>query len=240
LGQIFPRSSRKKRENSQVLAKTFFCPALLFFFLLSPSVLFAAPFCPGPVRDPALLLPVLGSAGDTPRALDRIARVLRDLPGGKSFGERALVRAGDLLRALPSKERESPLVLVERAERDTELVLYHGFPGGMRFGKRAEKAIDLALAKDSGLAQAHLLKGIALYYKPWFVGGSVTKALTEFERAGALRPGDPRTLSWIGVARHRLGRPGARTAMKGVLALCPESPFYRARAGSFDPRASHP
>ncbi len=150
------------------------------------------------------------------------------------------MRAGELLRALPSKERESPLFLVERAERDTELVLYRGFPGGMRFGKKAEKAIDLALSKDPGLAQAHLLKGIAFYYKPWFVGGSVTKALAEFERANALRPKDPRILSWIGVARHRLGRPGARADMKAVLALCPESPLYHARAESFDPRASHP
>ena len=127
-----------------------------------------------------------------------------------------------------------------RAERDTQLVLYRGFPGGMRYGKRAERNVDRALRQDPSLARAHLLKGIALYYKPWFVGGSVAKALAEFETADRLSGGDPRTLSWIGVARHRLGRPGARRAMARVLALCPQSPFYRLRATSFDPRIPHP
>jgi hypothetical protein len=110
----------------------------------------------------------------------------------------------------------------------------------MRYGKRAERNINRALRQDPSLARAHLLKGIALYYKPWFVGGSVAKALAEFETADRLSGGDPRTLSWIGVARHRLGRPGARRAMARVLALCPQSPFYRLRATSFDPRIPHP
>ena len=237
MAPTFPRSSPKK--GSARLRQALLGAALPLFLLGAPSPLAAAPLCPGPVsRVP--LLPPPGSPGETPDRLLELARILRDHPGGQPTGLAALSRAETLLRALPEAARKSPGVRVLRAERDTELVLYRGFPGGMRFGKRAERNVDRALRRDPSNARAHLLKGIALYYKPWFVGGSVTKALAEFERADRLSPNDPRTLSWIGVARHRLGRSGARRAMAKVRALCPQSPFYRLRATSFDPRIPHP
>ena len=231
----FPRSSPKKR--SARLGGALLGATLLL--LGAPSPLPAAPLCPGPVSR-APLLPPPGSPGETPDGLLDLARILRDHPGGRPTGLAALSRVETLLRALPEAERKRADIRVLRAERDTQLVLYRGFPGGMRFGKRAEKNVDRALRRDPSLARAHLLKGIALYYKPWFVGGSVAKALSEFERADRLSPNDPRILSWIGVARHRLGKPGARRAMARVLALCPRSPFYRLRATSFDPRISYP
>ena len=186
------------------------------------------------------LLPPPGAAGDSPAPLLERARILRDLPGGQKTGEAALARVRELLRILPEAEKKRPDIRVLHAERDTELVLYQGFPGGMRYGKKAEATLDRLLREDPSLARAHLLKGIALYYKPWFVGGSVTKALKEFETADRLSPSDPRTLSWIGISRHRLGLAGARTAMRRVLTLCPDSPFYRRRAETFNPRANHP
>ena len=156
------------------------------------------------------------------------------------MGEEALARVRKMLLALPEAERLLPDRQALFAERDTQLVLYRGFPGAMHYGKRAEATLDRLLRQDPSLARGHLLKGIALYYKPWFVGGSVKKALKEFETANRLSPDDPRILSWIGVARHRLGVAGARAAMRELRALCPASPFYRVRAETFDPRASHP
>ena len=202
-----------------------------------PKVL---PACPGPST--TRLLPPMGahpSEADL-RALLLVARTVRDIPGRQSVGEKALLRAGREAGGLLSEHPGDSTLHALAGERDLLMVQYRGFPAGMAYGKMAQTENDRALSLDSKNPEAHLSKGLELYFKPWFVGGSVARALGEFERANALRPEDPRILSWIGIARHRLGRPGARRFLSAALNLCPESSFYRARAQTMNPRAVHP
>ncbi len=215
----------------------------LLLILASLRIVFAAPLppdCPGPAS--ATLSPDPGGPPTEPaiRALLRTARTVRDLSSGRKIGEAALSRAGRELAPLLAVRPGEATLHALAGERDLLLVQYWGFPGGMAYGKRAQTENDRALALDPDNAEAHLSKGIELYYKPWFVGGSVPRALAEFERANSLRPDDPRILSWIGIARHRLGRPGARSFVEAAVRLCPGSPLYEARARTFDPRAVHP
>ena len=198
-----------------------------------------SPACPGPAT--ARLPPAREarpSEADL-RALLLVARTVREIPGRQNVGEKALVRAGREARRLMSEHPGDSTLHALAGERDLLMVLYKGFPAGMPYGKKAQIQNDRALSLDSKNPEAHLSKGLELYFKPWFVGGSVAKSLKEFERANALRPGDPRILSWIGIARHRLGRPGARSSLAAALSLCPESSFYQARAQTFNPRAVH-
>ncbi len=225
------------------MSRLFFA-LLLFLYPGSPVWGFSfasAPLssCPGPA---SIALPAATGgppSGSDLRALLLVARTVRDMPGRRSVGEAALVRAGREIGPLLAARPGDATLHALAGERDLLMVQYRGFPGGMPWGKKAQAQNDRALALDPRNPEARLAKGIELYFKPWFVGGSVSKALVEFERANALRPGDPRILSWIGIARHRLGRPDSRRFLEAALKICPESPFYRARARTFDPRASH-
>ncbi len=220
-----------------------FRTALSLLLILGPvPVSWAAslpPACPGPTPVALPADPPGPPAESGVRTLLETARTVRDVPSGRKIGEAALSRAKAELSALLSARPKEATLHALAGERDLLLVQYRGFPAGMSYGKKAKAQNDRALALDPDNAEAHLSKGIELFYKPWFVGGSVPKALSEFERANRLRPDDPRILSWIGVALHRLGRPGAHHAMTRVLALCPASPLYEARAKTFDPRAAH-
>jgi len=198
------------------------------------------PACPGPST--TRLPPVLGanpSEADL-RTLLLAARTVRDIPGRRSVGEKALALAGKEAGALLSEHPGDSTLHALAGERDLLMVQYRGFPAGMPYGTKAQTENARALSLDPKNPEAHLSKGLELYGRPWFVGGSVARALGEFEQANALRPGDPRILSWIGIARHRLGRPGARRFLSAALDLCPESSFYRARAQTMNPRAVHP
>ncbi len=218
----------------------FFLP--LLFLLLTGAQALAGPLpaCPGPE---ALSLP--SRLGDPPtetnlRALLLAARTVRDLPGRSAEGKLWLKRAGREVRTLLSLHPNDATLHALSGERYLLLVQYRGFPSGMPDGTKASAENDRALALDPNNVEAHLSKGIELYFKPWFVGGSVSRALSEFERANVLRPADPRILSWIGLARRKLGRPGGRKYLENALRICPASPLYLSRAQTFDPRAVHP
>ena len=214
-------------------------PLLLVLVPVPLALAFPLPDCPGPA--PSSLPPEPKGPPTEPeiRSLLLAARTVRDVPSARPLGEEALSRAGAMVSSLLAERPEDATLHALAGERDLLLVQYRGFPAGMSYGKKAKAQNDRALALDPDNAEAHLSKGIELFYKPWFVGGSVPKALSEFERANRLRPDDPRILSWIGIARHRLGHPGARSFMEAALKLCSGSPLYEARAKTFDPRAKH-
>jgi len=168
------------------------------------------------------------------------ARFFRDTPDRPTSGENALVEAKKRIdAALGTAPREATLWAL-LGEWDLLMVQYGGFPGGMAYGRKAENANDRALSLDPKNPEAHLSKGIELYFKPWFVGGSVAGALKEFQRANTLRPHDARILSWIGIAENRLHHPGALSYEQEAVGVCPDSALYISREKTFNPRAPHP
>lgn len=173
------------------------------------------------------------------RSLLYQARLSRDRPGGRSRGEEALARAKNAFARLGPPDGLDSRLSALLGEWDLLMVQYRGFPSGMSYGKKAQKANDRALSLDPDNPEAHLSKGIELYFKPWFVGGSVAGALKEFRRADSLRPGDPRILSWIGIALHGLHRPNALFYEKEAVGLCPDNPLYLSREKTLNPRADH-
>lgn len=182
--------------------------------------------------------------GTDPKTAIRIwlfdARFLRDTPDRKAMGREALRKAqSGVEAALKSFPRDATLLALH-GEWNLLMVQYKGFPGGMAFGKNAESLNGRALALDPENPEAHLSRGIELYFKPWFVGGSVRGALKEFETASSLRPRDARILSWIGIAKKKLHRPGALDAEKEAVKACPNSPLYSQREKTFNPRSIHP
>jgi tetratricopeptide (TPR) repeat protein len=93
---------------------------------------------------------------------------------------------------------------------------------GLRYGRRAQEAIEKAIQLDPKSAQAHLARGVGNYYLPPFMGGGSEVALKDFRKAAALDPKLAEAHFWIGLALRKLNRNGeARNAFGESLKLNP-------------------
>jgi len=93
---------------------------------------------------------------------------------------------------------------------------------GLSYGKRAEEAIDKAIALDPKLSNAYLARGIGNYYKPAMFGGGPELALKDIRRAVELDPKSAENYLWMGLALRKLHQDAAaREAFTKSLDLNP-------------------
>ena len=93
---------------------------------------------------------------------------------------------------------------------------------GISYGKRAEEAIDKAIALDSKSSKAYLARGIGNYYKPAMFGGGPELALKDIRRAIELDPKSAEAYLWMGLALRKLQENAkAREAFAKSLELNP-------------------
>jgi tetratricopeptide (TPR) repeat protein len=74
---------------------------------------------------------------------------------------------------------------------------------GMSYGKRAEEAIEKAIALDSKSSEAYLARGIGNYYKPAMFGGGPELAIRDIRRAIELDPKSAGAYLWLGLALRK-------------------------------------
>jgi len=74
---------------------------------------------------------------------------------------------------------------------------------GISYGKRAEEAIDKAIALDPKSSQAYLARGIGNYYKPPMFGGGPELAIRDIRRAIELDPKSADAYLWLGLALRK-------------------------------------
>jgi tetratricopeptide (TPR) repeat protein len=93
---------------------------------------------------------------------------------------------------------------------------------GLRYGQCAKESIDKALELDPKSAPAYLSRGVGQYYLPAALGGSVEKALGDFQRASQLDAKLVDSYVWSGLALRKLNRNReARAAFQRALQLNP-------------------
>jgi tetratricopeptide (TPR) repeat protein len=93
---------------------------------------------------------------------------------------------------------------------------------GISYGKRAEEAIDKAVALDPKSSKAYLARGIGNYYKPAMFGGGPELALKDLQRAIELDPNSAESYLWMGLALRKLHENAkAREAFAKSLELNP-------------------
>ncbi len=101
------------------------------------------------------------------------------------------------------------------------------------YGRRAERLVDAALARDASEPYALLVRGQSLYYKPRAFGGNVAEARRTFERLRAvvgaravpgLHPFEPEVWVWMCVRRTDAAE-GAR--LRQTLLARRPPPLYR-------------
>jgi tetratricopeptide (TPR) repeat protein len=93
---------------------------------------------------------------------------------------------------------------------------------GLNYGKRAEEAIDRAIALDPKSSKAYLARGIGNYYKPAMFGGGPELALKDIRRAVELDPKSAENYLWMGLTLRKLHQDAAaREAFAKSLELDP-------------------
>ncbi len=93
---------------------------------------------------------------------------------------------------------------------------------GMTYGRRAEEAIDKAIALDPKSSQAYLARGIGNYYKPSMFGGGAEPAVKDIRHAIELDPKSADAYLWLGLAQRKLHQNAeAREAFTKSLELNP-------------------
>jgi tetratricopeptide (TPR) repeat protein len=93
---------------------------------------------------------------------------------------------------------------------------------GLSYGKRAEEAIDKAIALDPKSSKSYLARGIGNYYKPAMFGGGPELALKDIRRAAELDPKSAENYLWMGLALRKLHQDAAaREAFAKSLDLNP-------------------
>jgi tetratricopeptide (TPR) repeat protein len=93
---------------------------------------------------------------------------------------------------------------------------------GLRYGQCAKESIDKALELDPKSARAYVSRGVGQYYLPPALGGSVEKALQDFQRASQLDAKLVDSYVWSGLALRKLNRHReARSAFGRALQLNP-------------------
>ena len=94
---------------------------------------------------------------------------------------------------------------------------------GLRYGKRAQEAINQAIELNPKSAQAYLARGIGNYYLPAMMGGGTDKALDDFRKAIQLDGRLAEAHLWLGLGLRKLNRNAeARKAFTQALQLNPE------------------
>lgn len=94
---------------------------------------------------------------------------------------------------------------------------------GLRYGKRAQEAINKAIELNPKSAQAYLARGIGNYYLPAMMGGGPDKALEDFRKAIQLDGKLAEAHLWLGLGLRKVNRNGeARKAFTQALQLNPE------------------
>jgi tetratricopeptide (TPR) repeat protein len=93
---------------------------------------------------------------------------------------------------------------------------------GLRYGRRAQEAIDKAIELNPRSAQAHLARGVGKYYLPPMMGGGADKALDDFRKAIELDAKLADAHIWMGLALRKLNRNSeARKSFADALKLNP-------------------
>ena len=99
---------------------------------------------------------------------------------------------------------------------------------GISYGKRAEEAIEKAIALDSKSSQAYLARGIGNYYKPAMFGGGPELAVRDIRRAIELDPKSAEAYLWLGLALRKTHHNAeAREAFTKSLELNPQRVWTR-------------
>jgi len=99
---------------------------------------------------------------------------------------------------------------------------------GISYGKRAEEAIEKAIALDPKSSQAYLARGIGNYYKPAMFGGGPELAIRDIRRAIELDPKSAEAYLWLGLALRKTHHNAeAREAFTKSLALNPNRIWTR-------------
>ena len=103
---------------------------------------------------------------------------------------------------------------------------------GISYGKRAEEAIEKAIALDSKSSQAYLARGIGNYYKPAMFGGGAELAIRDIRRAIELDPKSAEAYLWLGLAlRKTYHNAEAREAFTKSLELNPNRVWTKQQLG---------
>ena len=99
---------------------------------------------------------------------------------------------------------------------------------GLRYGKRAQEAIEKAIELNPKSAQAYLARGVGTYYLPALMGGGPEKAIDDFQKAIQLDGKLAEARLWLGLALRRLNRNAeARKAFTESLHLNPHRVWAR-------------
>ena len=99
---------------------------------------------------------------------------------------------------------------------------------GISYGKRAEEAIEKAIALDPKSSQAYLARGIGNYYKPAMFGGGPDLAIRDIRRAIELDPKSAEAYLWLGLALRKTHHNSeAREAFTKSLELNPNRVWTR-------------
>lgn len=92
----------------------------------------------------------------------------------------------------------------------------------MKYGRCALESINQAIQLDSRSALAYVSRGVGNYYLPPALGGSIDKALQDFQKAAQIDPKLPDPHLWMGVALRKANRNAeARTEFQRALTLNP-------------------
>lgn len=236
------------RDLFTLSIKVFFCACLLvcpfsnLVFASSKEMDFSNTHdCKGSIKDVNIALSHISP--DYPihrvRLLILKARLNRDHPGTDSHkaGLAALKEARLITVNLKQTHQNDPAVWDLLGQIDLIYTQYQGFPGGMSYASNSRKEITKAFSLSSTDPEAHFTRGMEDYYKPWFVGGSKKKALDHFRKALSRAPGNPRYISWVGLALLANHHPKqGRTEIDRAAEMCPGNPIYRRRAITEKPR----
>jgi len=99
---------------------------------------------------------------------------------------------------------------------------------GVSYGKRAQEAIDKAIALDPTSSEAYLARGIGNYYKPAMFGGGQELAIRDIRRAIELDTKSAEAYLWLGLALRKLHEDAeAREALAKSLELNPRRVWTR-------------
>jgi tetratricopeptide (TPR) repeat protein len=94
--------------------------------------------------------------------------------------------------------------------------------GALKYGQCARDEINRAIQLDSKLALAYVTRGVGNYYLPASMGGGISLALNDFDKAISLNPNLAEAYLWKGIALRKATRNGeARLALERALQLDP-------------------
>jgi tetratricopeptide (TPR) repeat protein len=93
---------------------------------------------------------------------------------------------------------------------------------GLRYGRRAQDAIEKAIELNPRSAQAYVARGVGNYYLPALMGGGPEKAIADFQKAIQLDGKLADARLWLGLALRKVNRNAeARNAFAESLRLNP-------------------